>query len=1270
MPRGKKIINATAKLSIPHKISLFEEEQETKINSDILELADRLSKNQACVMVGAGFSKNAESLGSKTKLPSWVDLGEPFYKKLNCDKSPPHKITDASEVQELAANIEKEYERQVLDQIIEKEIPDNEFRPSALHIKLLEFPWRDIYTTNYDTLLERASSGNFATITNQNELRLSSTPRIIKLHGSFPSSKPYIITKKDFELYPKKYKFFVTHIKNALIETMFCLIGFSGNDPNFLNWINWLKKASDPKYPIKIYFFGVEISEDDKKSLNDKNIRAIDISIFNKVSKYKISPDPSGTITHSLTIDDYKRAYTKFFDSLSECLNIKRSANITEINPSAFDWPEKKHMFQYPEKDVLSQCKEAIENWKSNRIKYPGWIILSESRRAILRDFTESSFIYDLNKLENFMDIQFLYEFNWRTEKYLYPLFDDRANIYKKTLDKYNPFPKIFGNGKGIIPKRGDGIDWNEIRIYWIELHFTLLKYYRQKNMVKYWQSIAKKIEKIKLKLNNEQDARYHYERCLFQLFSLDIQLLRKELTNWKVSKKLPFWESKRAALIAELGDVSEALGIIKLSLKKIECLIKTEKSENNYALFSQQAYILDLLDYVQRSFNFAHGDWSWNYKGHDTIYAKIKELKKYECVPWDDLDYFDTVLKFVGPDYKHNETIYGFELNSIFSNEYYGSDVYTIKAYSYLHYMEETGFPFKLPGVAFSNYATKQSIKRLYKFSPLLSLITLIRAGEEKCIENVFSRKIISKMTNDYANNLSNSLLKILKKSKNEITKGDRHTNLNLGISISSVLPEILGRLCLKTSFSVRKELLTFLKAVYSSEDRYKYEGLPKLMKYLVKSFSTAEQYELINIFLDFPILPDNLRYKFPDPFSFIDLENVKRKKTTKISTARVKEAIKYAEENNEKREKAIFRLLVLWRYQLLTKSQIKRFASVLWKYTNEDGFPSGAVNHFYYSAFLWFPYPSNIKPEIIYREYISKIQFPIQSIEKKKSIAMTYGNIMFFGNIIGTFNSKYVYKWSREELYILIDKVADWWNADKNYLKEGTENNRRAVSIRDEFKARFNNMLSIFACIFQPNIDIIEKDYISKIIPILSELKEHNIPDIMARASFIKYFPNTIKEIITNICDALYSKDEDIIPDAIAGTMVLLRQKCKGMNRIVRGIGENIKGRTTLDLHRFLLIMNTIVSDYPEYINNAILADVGFGLKKLAMETKIDDECTDKNIHTRQICRKHSAGLALALKKYYQIKKVEIPDYITEWEKVINDVNEVVEIRNIWIP
>jgi hypothetical protein len=444
---------------------------------------------------------------------------------------------------------------------------------------LFDFPWRDIFTTNYDTLLERASPRNFKVINKQTDLRLSRHPRIIKLHGSFPSNTPFIITKKDFEEYPVKYEIFVTNVKNALIETRFYLIGFSGEDPNFLSWVNWIKKALDPEYLPKIYFFGINISENDRKSFLKNNIQAIDISILAKKSKDKIIPVLTGAITLPATTSDYKAAYSKFFDKLSDFFNEKKEKSITETNPHSSVWPQNKHIFLDTGKDMLSQYKEAIKIWKDEREAYPGWVVISESKRKVLRNFTETIFVHYLPKLENFTDIQFLYEFNWRIEKYLYPLSDDWAKVYRATVDKYNPFLVIiYNNQKHIIPKRGDRINWREIRIYWIELSLALLRYYRQSGKDKDWRDIAKRIEKIKYKLDIEQESRYHYEKCLFQLFSLNIQKARDELDNWEVCNRLPFWETKRASLIAELGDVSLALTIIKSSIKKIEKMIKLEK--------------------------------------------------------------------------------------------------------------------------------------------------------------------------------------------------------------------------------------------------------------------------------------------------------------------------------------------------------------------------------------------------------------------------------------------------------------------------------------------------------------------------------------------------------------------------------------------------------------------------------------------------------------------------------------------------------------------
>ena len=81
-------------------------------------------------------------------------------------------------------------------------IPDLNIEPSGIHVELLELPWVDVFTTNYDTLLERASAKvvtrRYEPVVNKDDIPYAIKPRIVKLHGSFPSERPFIITEEDY----------------------------------------------------------------------------------------------------------------------------------------------------------------------------------------------------------------------------------------------------------------------------------------------------------------------------------------------------------------------------------------------------------------------------------------------------------------------------------------------------------------------------------------------------------------------------------------------------------------------------------------------------------------------------------------------------------------------------------------------------------------------------------------------------------------------------------------------------------------------------------------------------------------------------------------------------------------------------------------------------------------------------------------------------------------------------------------------------------------
>jgi hypothetical protein len=351
---------------------------------------------------------------------------------------------------------------------------------------------------------------------------------------------------------------------------------------------------------------------------------------------------------------------------------------------------------------------------------------------------------------------------------------------------------------------------------------------------------------------------------------------------------------------------------------------------------------------------------------------------------------------------------------------------------------------------------------------------------------------------------------------------------------------------------------------------------------------------------------------------------------------------------------------LIVLWRYNLLSNIQIDKLVATLWKFRNSNGFPQRTENILYYSAFLWFPHPNDLDTKELLRDYFSKTDFLVQSPSTESGVRITHGENIFAGNLTGTFNANAHYAWSSEDLSNLFGRIINWWDSDKHYLKE--------EHLCDEFQARFNNMISIFACVFQPNINSFDKKYSSQIEKILSELRDHNVPDYMARASFIKIFPTRLKDLIEDICSALISKNEKIIPDVIGATIVLLRQECDGIDTVLKIISENIKYRIEVGMARFLPVINEIIRYYPDRITVELLSNIEYGLSHLIIETVVADDDTEKEVHTKLICRKKSAALAAILKNYYSRNKNETPQCIEEWEKIALNPNEISEVRNAW--
>ena len=122
----------------------------------IKEVAGALAEHHAAVMIGSGFSKNAEKIGvTENKVLDRYQLSDIFYEKVYGANTYPGKNYSSS--MRLAQEAEIMIGRPGVEKILKQAVPDDDYAPSELYLKLMQLPWKDVFTTNYDTLLERAA---------------------------------------------------------------------------------------------------------------------------------------------------------------------------------------------------------------------------------------------------------------------------------------------------------------------------------------------------------------------------------------------------------------------------------------------------------------------------------------------------------------------------------------------------------------------------------------------------------------------------------------------------------------------------------------------------------------------------------------------------------------------------------------------------------------------------------------------------------------------------------------------------------------------------------------------------------------------------------------------------------------------------------------------------------------------------------------------------------------------------------------------------------
>lgn len=1201
--------------------------QEIDTRNYINEIAEKLWSGHAAAMVGTGFSMNAKpKFESDKKIPLWNDLGKIFMKKLGMQTENPDCLFQ--DPIKLASEISANFGENTLNQILIDSIPDMDYEPSDLHIDFLKLNWSDIFTTNYDTLLERASETmnirHYSLVTKDYDLVNAIRPRIIKLHGSFPSIVPFIITEEQYRAYPKTHAAFVNTVQQALVENILVLFGFSGTDPNFLNWIGWIRDNLGTKLTNKIYLITVDsISSAKLKLFNERNINVVDLTVFKTPEK----TDKSSLLSLLIT----------------ELLAKKKKDRL--------NWADELTKIDFYQ-DKKIDLEKIVQIFESERKEYPGWIILPKNQRESLYYKTsglisEQKFSKKLSNSE--ISIKFLFEFNWRWEKCLYPLYTNMQILYEKVLglDEVQKTIKIELFEKSIQEKA-------------IELILALFRSFREdanKHKCELYETI---LDSLIQKMSLSQKHRYTYEKILYDSLLYNYKHFIEKIENWDTSNAAPIWQIKKAGLLSEIGKQQEALTMLNNLLQKIRKQQGQKDIIDEYYLLSIENLTISLMSYIQDSLRLKNRQ-NNSFVDKSEINDRKYISKRYKCDIFEEIDAFN----FQSKQIKKEIEIDNFDI------EYKSKKVYqednVLQEYSFLRFVEEIGYPYTIDFVTLDSDRITFSLKRIITYQPEWCLSLLMRTYRDKSAKTILARNVIQLFNFENVTRIINKLIDVIYQFKNDFIFQNSNY-IDFANKIAEPLFEIISRFCTKTDIETKRKICILLKEVINERLLSTPRILDTFFQRFIKSLAYSERIEFLPIILE-------MKYPFDggflrNPCMYLNFYKETSLKGIQIENIaeRIDEIINSIEESQTEDEKNwyIDALISLFYAELLSSKQKEKLKSIVWELPkDENNIP--ILNHFRKFVITDLPHDDSINLKERYEKCMLNTTITILADSHRFGYDYPWYEV-----IAGLSKPEY---YTDEYCINIINQIKKSWEKDSKYLNKKDDN--PFFSEKDFVKTAYRLSAEIISKIilYRAKDLLDENQKIHRILLIIKELLEHyKNTDIQCLSSLIvstMIFPNCKNEYLKLIETNIISNTREKVIDALnAITFIFNHSEIildhSEFNKIINLLADSILWQSKGDFVDCLKTFALFLRKNENYdFDASIFEKILTGLRNVRVSLYETNSSLEEEISVKAAC----AELANSLFNYYKRKNNSIPDEVIEWQKICTNLEDFVEIRNPWI-
>lgn len=208
------------------------------------------SKNKALTFfVGAGVSALSDA-------PSWKELIHSICDELGCSRKENYSSDEYLQIPQMYYYSIKEDKQKYLS-FIRSKIEKQELTPNAIHREMLRLNPVSFITTNYDSLLEDATSNqcqSYKVISNDSEVpKIFGDRYILKIHGDFRNGN-IVLKEEDYLNYSHNFKLIETIVKSVFATNTIVFVGYSLNDYNIKMILNWTKSLLNDSFRKPIFF--------------------------------------------------------------------------------------------------------------------------------------------------------------------------------------------------------------------------------------------------------------------------------------------------------------------------------------------------------------------------------------------------------------------------------------------------------------------------------------------------------------------------------------------------------------------------------------------------------------------------------------------------------------------------------------------------------------------------------------------------------------------------------------------------------------------------------------------------------------------------------------------------------------------------------------------------------------------------------------------------------------------------------------------------------